>query len=236
MENETKLENLVEAFSALSEGSVSKRVYEALKRAVVQLQLQPGNLLSEADVAKRLGVSRQPVREAFIKLADVGLLEVRPQRGTFVVPISRREVENARFLREAIEVALVRKAAQLPSLALVKELDRLIELQELAQKHNDNAEFLKLDEKFHCAIAMGVNCEMGWRIVVDMKAQMDRVRYLSLGDATPIPKLIEQHKAIVRAIEAGNAQAAQGQMEIHLQEILKSLPAIEEGNPTLFSG
>src|SRR5689334_21712933 len=104
------------AFNSLGDddarqGTRGNRVFDAIRQAIVQLQLRPGNLLSEAEVARQLGVSRQPVREAFIKLAEVGLVEVRPQRGTFVVLISKREVQNARFIREAVEVAVARKAA-----------------------------------------------------------------------------------------------------------------------------
>src|SRR5690606_25985537 len=93
------------------QATIGSRVFESLRNAIVQLQLQPGHLLSEAEVARQLGGSRQPVREAFIKLAEVGLVEVRPQRGTYVMLISIREVQNARFIREAIEVAVARKAA-----------------------------------------------------------------------------------------------------------------------------
>ena len=82
--------------------TMTGRVYDALRAAIVQLQVRPGNPLSEAEIARQLGVSRQPVREAFIKLAESGLVEVRPQRGAFVRLISRREVANARFIREAI--------------------------------------------------------------------------------------------------------------------------------------
>ena len=88
------------------QASISLRVYEAVRNAIVQLQLLPGHLLSEAELARQMGVSRQPVREAFIKLAENGLVEVRPQRGTFVKLISIREVQNSRFIRESIELCV----------------------------------------------------------------------------------------------------------------------------------
>lgn len=71
-----QLNALDEDSARLRQATMGYRVYEALKQAIVQLQLRPGNLLSEAEVAKQLGVSRQPVREAFIKLAEVGLVEI----------------------------------------------------------------------------------------------------------------------------------------------------------------
>ncbi len=103
--------DVLEDDNAARLGRMGSRVFDSLRQAIVQLRLRPGYLLSEADVARQLGVSRQPVREAFIKLAEIGLVEVKPQRGTFVMLISIRQVQNVRFIREAIEVAVVRKAA-----------------------------------------------------------------------------------------------------------------------------
>ncbi len=234
MSNATKLEHLESIYADLEDGTVSTRVFNAMKTCIVQLLVMPGETISEADVSKRLGISRQPVREAFIKLADLGLLEIRPQRGTFIVLISRRDVENARFIREALEVALVRKATENDSTALVRELKRIIELQELACKHKDNTEFLRLDEAFHSAIASGVDCALGWRLVSEMKVQMDRVRFLSLKNASPASTLIQQHEAIVAAIESADPAIAQAEMEKHLREILKTLPEIECENSELF--
>ncbi|SDQ21583.1 GntR family transcriptional regulator [Pseudovibrio sp. Tun.PSC04-5.I4] len=235
MSTKPKLGQLESTFAAQEDGTIAVRVYNTMKKCIIQLMLMPGSSISEADVSKTLGVSRQPVREAFIKLADVGLVEIRPQRGTFVVMISRRDVKNAQFMREALEVAMVRKAATADDKdTLVAELDRIIERQELASKQKDNKEFLRLDEAFHSAIAAGVDCALGWRLVSDMKIQLDRVRFLSLNDATPVSALVAQHRAIVSAIASGDMQIAQETMEVHLREILKSLPAIERDNEELF--
>ncbi|WP_206597498.1 GntR family transcriptional regulator [Polycladidibacter stylochi] len=235
MSKKANFTKTIETFEQMNEGTVATRVFKALKRSIVQLDLEPGNALSEADLAKSLGVSRQPVREAFIKLADVGLVEIKPQRGTFVLLISYREVTNAQFLREAIEVAMIRKATEMQPKGLVEELYRLLDLQELAHKHHNNAEFLKLDEAYHSTIAESVDCEMGWRLVVDMKAQLDRVRYLSLDSATPVTTLIAQHREIAQAIASGSTSAAQEHMEQHLRQILTSLPNIREQNSKLFT-
>ena len=85
------------------------QAYAALRHAVVTLRLRPGQVLSEQGIAQQLRTSRTPVREAFIKLAEAGLFEVLPQRGTFVRRISLKAVEDARFVREAIELAVLRE-------------------------------------------------------------------------------------------------------------------------------
>jgi DNA-binding GntR family transcriptional regulator len=220
---------------AFRHGSVRNQVYGLLRDAIIQLRLRPGNPLSETELAKQLKVSRQPVREAFIKLADAGLVEVRPQRGTYVLLISRREVENARFVREAIEVAFVRKAAAEATDGLVDELRQSILRQIAARDRGDHAEFLQHDEEFHQAIARGAGCESAWKLLETLKAQMDRVRFLSFSEATPIETLITQHEAIAAGIEAHDPERAETAMRVHLGEILKSLPKLADAHPDLFS-
>src|SRR6218665_264120 len=195
--------------------TVGNKVFEAMRQAIIQLQLRPGDPLSEAEMARQFGVSRQPVREAFIKLAEVGLVEIRPQRGTSVVMISRREVENARFIRAAIEVAVVRKAAAEADIVQHDILDGLIDRQRAANQAGDHAEFLRLDEAFHQAIAQAADCEHAWRLLENLKAQMDRVRYLSLSDATPIDTLIAQHAVIADSIRRRDPDAAEAGMHQH---------------------
>ena len=215
--------------------TIAGRVYDTVRRAIVQLQLEPGNPLSEADIARQLGVSRQPVREAFIKLSEAGLVEIRPQRGTFVRLISLREVENARFIREAIEVAIARKAAAEATGPDVDALAALVERQRGVAGVADNAAFLHLDEQFHQQIARSAGCDDAWRVLEGLKAQMDRVRYLSLPEATPLDVILEQHTAIVEAIRHGAPDAAEAAMRRHLSEILTSLPKIATQQPAYFT-
>jgi DNA-binding GntR family transcriptional regulator len=217
------------------QATIGGRVFETIRQAIVQLQFRPGNFLSEAEIARQLGISRQPVREAFIKLGEAGLVEIRPQRGTFVRLISIREVENARFVREAVEAAIVRKAAAGASEADRGALAALIEEQRLAAADGDNAAFLRLDEMFHQAIARSADCDDAWRVIQGLKAQMDRVRFLSLPDATPLRVIIGQHARILQAIKAGSAERAEQAMRKHLAEILVSLPKLAARHPALFA-
>ncbi|MDB5540891.1 MAG: GntR family transcriptional regulator [Devosia sp.] len=214
--------------------TMSLRVYDAVRGAIVQLQLRPGHSLSEAELARQMGVSRQPVREAFIKLAETGLVEVRPQRGTFVKLISIREVRNSHFIREAIELAVVRKAAAAVTPEGVAELRYLLEVQQVALS-GSLAEFMRLDDEFHSAIAKHAGVEHAWRHVVSLKAQLDRVRFLGFPDATPRPQVVAQHTAIVDALERHDADAASAMMCRHLNEIVPSLPRLAEDHPDLFA-
>ncbi|GAA5159258.1 GntR family transcriptional regulator [Viridibacterium curvum] len=213
--------------------SIGVQLHNLLREAIVRGELRPGEALSETDIAARYSVSRQPVREAFIRLAQERLVAVLPQRGTFVVKISIRDVQDVRFVREAIEIAVVREAAEQRDPALVKSL-RSILAQQRKVKGGDNAAFLALDEQFHQTIALATGREHAWRVIDQIKAQMDRVRYLSYDAATPLSRLVEQHTAIVDAIEAGDPIAAEKAMHHHQQEILQSLSALAQRFPDAF--
>jgi DNA-binding GntR family transcriptional regulator len=216
-------------------GTMASRVFDSVRQAIVQLKFHPGNPLSEAEIGRQLGVSRQPVREAFIKLAEAGLVEIRPQRGTFVRLISRREVENARFLREAIEVAIARKAALEASGDDIAAVLGIVSDQKTVAATGDNAAFMSLDEQFHQAIARSADCVDAWRVIEGLKAQMDRVRYLSLPQATPFDVVIAQHERIAEAVAAHDPERAEQAMHLHLTEILISLPKLALENPAYFA-
>lgn len=210
------------------------QIIQILRQAIIEMRLKPGEALSEKEVALRYGVSRQPVREAFIKLAEAGLLQVLPSRGTYVVKISVREVLNARFVREAIECALVRSAAELIDSAGVARIEQLVAEQKLAAEAGDSSRFYALDEQFHRAIADCVECDPALRVVESARAQTDRVRYLSLPDASPLALLIAQHEAILDAIKARDPERAEAAMRTHLREILSALPRLAERFPDVF--
>src|SRR5215212_2880932 len=91
---------------------IARQVTRALRQAIVMMRLRPGEMLSEQEIATGLGVSRQPVREAFIKLGEAGLSRTLPQRGTLVMKISPPAGEDARSIPEATECATARDAAR----------------------------------------------------------------------------------------------------------------------------
>jgi GntR family transcriptional regulator, rspAB operon transcriptional repressor len=214
--------------------SISEQVFRTLRSAIVTMQLKPGEALSEQEIAKRLDVSRQPVREAFIKLSEDGLLRVLPQRGTFVMKISMEAVANARFVREAVECAIAREAARRIGGADLSALKALIAEQRKAAKADDAEAFFVLDEEFHRSIAAASGCIYAWKVIESAKAQMDRVRFLSLPEATPMPRLITQHKAILDGIATRDGAAAAEAMQGHLREILSSLPRLAAEYPAMF--
>ncbi|MCA2000177.1 MAG: GntR family transcriptional regulator [Hyphomicrobiales bacterium] len=210
------------------------QVIQLLRQAIIEMRLQPGQALSENDIAQRYGVSRQPVREAFIKLREIGLVQILPSRGTYVVKISVREVLNARFVREAVEGAIVRSAAELIDASGIARLTALIGEQKRVAEAGDSRAFYHLDEAFHREIATIIECDYAARVVESARAQTDRVRYLSLPGATRLDVLIAQHQAIVAALAARDPDAAEAAMRRHLREIFAALPSLEAQYPEIF--
>ena len=218
----------------ISHGSAAQRIESELRRSIVALEVLPGTRLSEQDIAERHGVSRQPVREALIGLARMRLVEILPQRGTVVVKISVRKMMEARFVREAIESAVVRRACSSFDRQTRERIDDLLGMQEDAARRDDHTGFQRYDELFHIALADGAGCPLAWEAVQDIKAHMDRVCQLTLPGPEAMLPLVAQHRRIMAAIDAGDAAASEAAMRHHLTEILRALPKTEAAHPDLF--
>jgi len=214
--------------------SIGPQLHRILRERIVRNDLPPGSKISESELAKSYAISRQPVREAFIKLAEEGLIAIRPQRSTIVGCIDYDAVLDARFVREAIEADIVKLLAAQQDTALIKELRAQLDQQTETAKTAPLL-FIQLDEKFHRTLAEAANKAKAWQFIEGLKSQMDRVRFLSFSHF-PIETLIAQHTRIVDQIEAGDVDQSEAAIRSHLREILNTLPEILSANPTYFVG
>jgi GntR family transcriptional regulator, rspAB operon transcriptional repressor len=224
----------LEMQTADSGESAAASIERDLRRAIIELELLPGTRLSEQDIATRLGVSRQPVREALIRLANSRLIEVRPHRGTVVARISAREMTEALFVRQSVEIAVVAKAAQSFDPWQRKRITSLLIKQEEAASALDHAAFREHDEAFHIAVATGAGVGIAWIAIADMKTHMDRVCNLTLQSEADMQRRVREHRAIMAAIDARDVQGAQAAMAEHLGSILDELPDLETKHHALF--
>ena len=197
------------------EQTMAMRVVSALRDDIVTMVLKPGDVISESDIAGRYGVSRQPVREAFIRLAQQGLLLIRPKRATVVKKISPEGVRQSRFIRESIEVEIIRRLATHPAGDAALVLRELIADQESASTAGDSRKFHTLDELFHRTLARLAGVEYAWQLIDDHKMQLDRVRFLTLG-ASSSQVAISEHKGIAATVAAGDVAGAEAAMRAHL--------------------
>jgi DNA-binding GntR family transcriptional regulator len=213
---------------------IAGQIHDVLRRSIITMRLRPKEKVSESELALALGVSRTPVREALIKLSEDGLVEILPQRGSFIAPIRLREVIEARFIREALEIAVVREAATDGEAAILARLKDLLEAQRTAARENDLDRFLELDEAFHHTFSESIDKQRCWRLIQTVKFQLDRVRYLSLPEPGNLALLIRQHAAIAQAVLAGDPAKAETVMRAHLREVLRYIEHKHAQDPDLF--
>jgi DNA-binding GntR family transcriptional regulator len=212
------------SIDSIRTASAADLVFEEIYDRVVTLDLPPGSRLSEADVARQMGVSRQPVRDAFYRLSQLGFLQIRPQRPTTVARISEDAVHRARFIRTALEVETTGEAAARLDPAGRAELDATIEEQRQAVAVDDRLRFHALDDEFHRRICRLSGHEYAWTLIRDNKAHMDRVRYLSLSFGAE--SALKDHERILDALRSGDAGLAVDCMREHLSRIESLLDQI----------
>ncbi|MGM9471455.1 GntR family transcriptional regulator [Pseudarthrobacter sp. YS3] len=213
--------------------SVRDQTLETLRRRIISLQLPPGEPLSENELAQELGVSRTPVRESLILLREEGLVQVFPQIGSFVSLVDLARVSEAQFVREAIECASMRDLSV--DSEGIAGLRRILQSQTDADAGGDIEEFFRLDEDFHRELLRLAGHESAWAAVNSAKAHLDRARRLSLLDTRPISTLIEQHTAVVDALEANRPEDADSSLRLHLRGVFDDVKRIQAATPELFS-
>ncbi|WP_166345762.1 GntR family transcriptional regulator [Phytoactinopolyspora limicola] len=220
---------------ALRGASTRAQVYQLIRRAIVSLELLPGQALSENELAAQYAVSRTPVREALIRLADEGLVEVVPQFGTFVSRISVQDVIEVRFIRETLELASLPHAVERIGPEGERKLRRILAEQEDAEQQGDLQQWFTTDEDLHRTLLEIGGHPKIWPIVSSAKAHLDRVRMLPMPDPGHLQELRAQHSAIVDHVVAKDLPAAEQVLRHHLQLALDALKPLEERFPDYFS-
>jgi DNA-binding GntR family transcriptional regulator len=214
-------------------GAIGRSAYQTLRGAILDCTFAPGMALSEQSVSEQLAISRAPVREAFRRLVMEGLLESAPQRGTFVARLHRGRIADAVFVREAIECRAAELAARAPA-DQRRALGSIIERQARAAARGDYGEHLAADEAFHHAILELAGHPHAWPALRLARLGMNRIRHLAIP-AVGSPRIaVDHHRAIVRAIVDGDAEAASRLMRVHIHSPLDFLEDIHRAHPEYF--
>lgn len=209
-------------------------IFLTLQKEILSLHLRPGDKLSEVDVAARFGVSRQPVRDAFSKLANQDLLVIRPKRATEVKRFSHREIKKARFVRSSVEERVLRLAARHCNLVGAAHLDMALAEQENIQHSNDIAVFGKLDYAFHKILCEIAKADFAFDVILHEKGKVDRLCSLSLSRADKMPELVRDHKDIAEAVKSHDAEAAVAAGMKHLSRLDETITQISQQNADYF--
>lgn len=195
------------------------QVYGIMRRAIVHLHLAPGSSVNEKLICEQLGISRTPLREAVLQLQAENLVSVVPNSGTYVSRIDLQSVFDGQLVRSALELKVVRMAATRMTPQFERALDFNLHQQRRTADDLDHGSFYDLDEAFHTMI-----CEFGasahiWRIINGAKAQLDRVRRMSIPLPSHLDVVLTEHLAVVDALKQRDPDAAAQAMQVHVERV-----------------
>ncbi|WP_152657098.1 GntR family transcriptional regulator [Oceanobacillus sp. CFH 90083] len=216
-------------------GSTRDFAYNHLKEQIINWDLKPGTKISEKEVSQSLNVSRTPVREAFLQLAQEELLIIIPQRGTIVSKIDLNLVEEGRFVREHIEKAVVREVCTKVNDNQLFQLETNLTMQELCLEKGSHNRLFQLDEEFHQLLFEICNKKRTWNNVRRMNSHFDRLRMLRLAENHDFEVVVGQHREIFKNISERNPDKAESIMEKHMKLVFVELKELKAKNPEYFN-
>ncbi len=195
--------------------SIRQWAYAVLRSNIIKLHLKPGSVISEAEIARALKVSRTPVREAFIRLVEDGLMEIYPQKGSLVPLIDIEQAEEARFVRRVLETAIIREACEHFAEKSRFDLSANIEMQKFCQKQNNYERMFELDNEFHSIIYQGTGKFRVWLHISKMNYNFDRLRIMRLS-SSPWDDILDEHSRLAQIIIDKDAASMAAAINTHL--------------------
>jgi DNA-binding GntR family transcriptional regulator len=199
--------------------TIAAKAYEHVREAILTTRVKPGDRLSETEVATLMGVSRTPVREAFARLLDEGLIEIWPQSGTRVSLVDMTRVHEAVFIRTAIEASVIADGDHDADQATLDEAEMALRAQERLADGSDMAALHRQDMAFHAALMRAYGYPQAWTASQYICADMVRVQFLIGMQARHIDSIIAEHRAILSHARAGGRQAAAAALRLHVGNV-----------------
>ncbi len=200
--------------------------FNVVRKNIIDLRLRPGQFVSESEIATVLNISRTPVREAFIRLAEEGIMEIHPQRGSMISLIDLDQAEESHFLRRVLEKAVTQEACERLSKDALFELKANLEMQKLCNTEKNYHRMLKLDDEFHGIIYRGCRKERTWHLLKKNAYNLDRLRIIYLSYEISWDELINEHIRLVQVIENKDIKEVDVLVERHIRKT--RLDAIED--------
>ncbi|PZU24187.1 MAG: transcriptional regulator [Shinella sp.] len=211
------------------------KTYSELRDAIITMKLQPGVALQEREICAQLAISRTPMREAVLRLAQEGLVNVIPSGGTFVNKISVRDVIEGQIVRDALELRMVRLAARNFDSTHERAFDLLMFRQQEAGKRRDADEAFTIDNEFHRQICTVAGFPNIWQTIHAATGQLDRLRRQAFPKEGFFDEVVEEHAAIQKALAAHDEAEAVRLMKAHLNGIAQVLRFVMASDPGIVS-
>lgn len=198
--------------------SASEQVYMVLREAIVRAKLLPGESISENAVCRQFNVSRTPVRAAIQRLAEDGLVSVFPQLGSFVSQIDIASIQDSHFVRRSLEICLLREVVPRWTPAMSAEMRSVVTAQERSVLEGNIDAFHDHDENFHQMFASFAQRPGVWATIHAAKAKLTRFIRFS-GNAARFAAVLQEHLAILDALDANDGPGAEAALVAHLDKI-----------------
>lgn len=222
------------SFKLSKDSAITSQIFYFLRQLIVENFLVPNDKISENEIADHFAVSRMPVRVALNDLIHCGLVEVFPQKGSFVTKISANNLKDICFMRCAIECQSLRESIKLNSKdfnKVITKLEKIVvkqhKLQDMKIK-NVHGKFLSLDDEFHNTICNFSSTKLAWETIQKLKSNMDRIRYFTIQeDVSTMATLIHEHDELFELIKNKNIQEAITLLYKHLYEITKTYTIVK---------
>ena len=215
-------------------GSLGQRVYQTLREAILSLAYRPGEILRKPEICEALGVSRSPVADAVARPAAEGPVDAAPQAGTSVARFSMEEIREGAFLREAIEVAAIERVAQTITEDQLTQLRRNLTVQAALIADGDVPGFYQTDSAMHELILSFTGFRKLAQVSETAWLHVNRARQLILPVPGRITATLDEHRAILAALEARDPDAARLATRVHLRQLVTYLEPLERDRPDLF--
>ncbi|WP_231036145.1 GntR family transcriptional regulator [Pectinatus sottacetonis] len=215
--------------------SVREYAYRILSENILDLVLVPGAAISEKEISDVLSISRTPVREAFIRLSQEGLLEILPQRGTYVSKIDTEQIAEFKFLRITLEQAVMKLACSDFPQKLQEQLCNCLEKQSICVKKRNHEQFFIFDNMMHDIIFTGCEKSYIWKIIQEANLNYARARVLDLSSRQDeIEVLFAQHKEIVKAIITKDTSLGENIIVRHINKVISDVDDLQKQYPEFF--
>jgi len=198
--------------------SLADKAYHEIRRLIVSLELAPGGVIDERQLIERLEIGRTPVREALRRLAQERLVEVYPRRGMFVTGVDVRELARLSEVREVLEPEAARLAAERATDADRAELAALVE-----ELDRGGSELMELDERIHRAVYRAAHNDLLEATLEQYYVLALRIWWIALDRAHELEEAVEAHRALLEAIQAGDAERAADTMRAHVQDFEQAM-------------
>ena len=203
--------------------SLEEQVYLSLENEILGGEIAIGSVLTELSLAKRLGVSRTPIRGALQRLADEGLISITPNKGAVVLGVSEEDLVATYLVRMRLEGLASRSAAEHISQEELKALRNAVELQEFYINKRDTEHLKELDTEFHYIIYKAANNRPLSKILIDLHKNVKAYRKRSLSVPGRLEESVREHREILEAIERGDFEAADELTSRHVRCALDNI-------------